>query len=206
MAGIFWTLVGLVVLTPLPLASVYMWSWALMGCTVGLLLAAWGTIAVVSRQPPAVGLGMIWPVAGLFTLAAVWAALQGSLVTPAEWHHPLWKSAGEVLELKVASRITVDPFRTYSALLRLLTYAGIFWLSLKGFADKPFRARLDLYNRLVRNLRRPAAQRFPRRISFDGGRPDHAFRCRGRHGFAGVPVFPKSRRRFFDGRNRFHCV
>ena len=131
MAGIFWTLVGLVVLTPLPLASVYMWSWALMGCTVGLLLAAWGTIAVVSRQTPAVGLSMIWPVAGLFTLAAVWAALQGSLVTPAEWHHPLWKSAGEVLELEVTSRITVDPFRTYSALLRLLTYAGIFWLSLQ---------------------------------------------------------------------------
>ena len=39
MAAIFWTLVALVLLAPLPLASVYMWSWTLKACTTGLLLA-----------------------------------------------------------------------------------------------------------------------------------------------------------------------
>ncbi len=131
MAAIFWTLVGLVLFAPLPLASVYMWSWTLMACLVGLMLVAWGAISVVTRDPPAIGLRMVWPVVGLFTLAAAWTALQGSSFTPVELHHPLWDSTAQVLGIGVSSSVSIDPFKTYSGLLRLLTYAGIFWMSLQ---------------------------------------------------------------------------
>ena len=41
MPGLFWAIVALVVLLPLPLGAVYQWSWGLMACVVGAVLAVW---------------------------------------------------------------------------------------------------------------------------------------------------------------------
>ena len=128
---IFWSLIALVVLAPLPLASARPWSWGLMATFVGLLLVAWGVKTWRDEAAPAVGLRRTWFILFVFGLAAGWGVAQMLPLTPPTWHHPLWTDAVSALGVPVTGAVSVDPFETGTALLRLLTYAGIFWLSLQ---------------------------------------------------------------------------
>ena len=49
---IFWTLIIVVALAPLPFASVYPWAWSLLACVVGALLAAWSLRVLIGVQKP----------------------------------------------------------------------------------------------------------------------------------------------------------
>ena len=57
---IFWSLIALVVLAPLPFASVPAWSWGLIACITGILLIAWSARLVIDGETPPVGLRRIW--------------------------------------------------------------------------------------------------------------------------------------------------
>jgi O-antigen ligase len=144
----FWMLIAVVILAPLPFAAfstyVYAWSWGLMACVVGGLLAAWSVRVALGWERPAFGLRRTWPLVVLFMGAAIWAAVQSMSSTPAEWHHPLWRSAAEALELDLEPAVSLDPYETLSALTRLLAYGGIFWLSLQ-YSRRAVRARQVLY-------------------------------------------------------------
>ncbi len=148
---IFWTLIAVVALAPLPLGAVYAWTWGLMGCAVGVLLVAWSVAVAMGKVPVRVGLRKIWFIVLLFGLAAGWAALQASPITPSPWHHPLWRSAASALGVDVAAAVSLNPFETGSALLRLLTYAGVFWLALQYCRDGR-RARQTYYALAVAGL------------------------------------------------------
>lgn len=126
---IFWCLVVLVMLMPLPLASVYTWSWALAGCCVALLLAAWAIDVLRDGTHPPFGLQTLWPLAVPFTLAILWGIAQTLTITPEAWHNPLWMVAADALGTPLSSRITINPYESWSVITRLLTYAGIFFLS-----------------------------------------------------------------------------
>ena len=128
---IFRVLLTMVLLAPLPYASVLSWAWGLIVCITALLVIAWGMATLWSREAPAVGLRTAWPFLIPFLLVVGWISLQATSMTPAAWHHPLWKDASEALGAVVAGSISLDPFNTGSALARLLAYAGIFWLSLQ---------------------------------------------------------------------------
>lgn len=148
---IFWILRGLVVLSPLPFAAVSPWSWSLMGCVVGALLLAWSATLFRGNAGPAVGLRSTWPYLLLFLLPVGWAALQSSSFMPEGWHHPIWQSAETVLATDAGTSVSLNPFDTQSALLRLLTYGGIFWLSLQYCRDAR-RARTAFYTLAVAGL------------------------------------------------------
>lgn len=137
---IFWLLIAVVVLAPLPFASVYPWSWSLMAVIIGSLLVAWSALAALGNLKPAFGLRRTWPFVLLFLIPVAWAALQSLPITQQAWHHPLWRSAVDVLGMELAGSVSLDPVNTISALVRLLTYGGIFWLSLQYSRD-PARAR-----------------------------------------------------------------
>ena len=128
---IFWSLIALVVLAPLPFASVPTWSWSLIACITGILLIAWSARLAINGETPPVGLRRIWPFALLFGFTVAWAAVQVLPVTPASWHHPLWRSTAEALGHDGGGTISLNPFATRTALVRLLAYAGVFWLSLQ---------------------------------------------------------------------------
>lgn len=137
---IFRLLIAVVVLAPLPFASVYPWSWSLMAVVVGSLLVAWSVLVALGRLRPAFGLRRTWPFVLLFLIPVIWAALQSLPVTPLAWHHPLWQSAADALGMELAGSVSLDPENTISALVRLLAYGGIFWLSLQ-YSKEPARAR-----------------------------------------------------------------
>lgn len=128
---IFWTLIIIVALAPLPFASVYPWAWSLLACVVGALVAAWSLRVLIGAQKPAFGIRATWPFIILLTVATGWAALQTVTWTPEAWHHPLWASASRALGLDLPGRVSINPEATFAALTRLLTYAGIFWLALQ---------------------------------------------------------------------------
>ncbi|MFQ5766209.1 MAG: O-antigen ligase family protein [Rhodospirillales bacterium] len=147
----FWLLVSLVLLAPLALGAVYPWSWGLLASFVGVLLLAWGARTIASKQPPAVGAARLWPVLVLFAIAAAWAGLQMGAMTPGAWNHPLWKDAALALGADLDRHVTVNPYATGSALLRLLSYGGVFWLALQ-YCRQGHRAKQVFYALTVAGL------------------------------------------------------
>lgn len=141
---IFWTLILAVSLAPLPFASLYGWSWSLLACIVGALVAAWSARVIVGAQKAAFGLRATWPFLLPFAVVAGWTALQAVPWTPSAWHHPLWDSAARALEVPLTGRISLNPDKTLSALTRLLAYGGIFWLALQ-YARRTLRAEQIFY-------------------------------------------------------------
>ncbi len=128
---VFRSLLALVVLAPLPLASVYVWSWGLMASIVGVLLVGWAFSHAHRGEQPPVAVKSIWPFVVLFGVTVLWALIQSLPLTPESWHHPIWNTASEALGRDLRGSVSLNPYATRSALLRLLTYGGIFWLSLQ---------------------------------------------------------------------------
>lgn len=141
---LFWVLVVMVCLTPLPLGGIYPWSWGWLASGVGMLLAVWAIRVALGWQDVAVGVGRVWFLVVPFFFVAAWVAIQSSSITPTSWHHPLWSSAAESLGEQVAGSISLNPYLSLSHLARLLSYAGVFWLSLQ-MCRKSQRARQVLF-------------------------------------------------------------
>ncbi len=141
---VFWGLAALVVLSPLPLGSNRPWAWLLLGTSVGALLTLWSGALLLARQAPPVAASKLWVPLVLFSGVCLWILIQWLPWTPSAWHHPLWADAGRVLGRELPGRISLSPDQTLTALVRLLSYAGVFWLSLQ-LCRSPERARLALH-------------------------------------------------------------
>ncbi len=139
-SSLYWAIVILVVLLPLPLGAVYQWSWGVMAVVVGVVLAIWSGRVALGREEPAFGLRSLWPMALAFALVAAWIFLQSLSLTPQSWHHPLWDTAADALDRPTRAAISLNPFDTISGLTRLLAYAGIFWITWQ-YCRKAQRAR-----------------------------------------------------------------
>jgi len=137
---IFRLLIATVVLAPLPFASVYPWSVALMAIAVGALLVAWSSLLVLGKTRLSFGLRSTWLFLLLFLIPILWAVLQSSSATPLAWHHPLWQSAASTLGQGSSGSVSLDADNTIFSMMRLLAYGGIFWLALQYGRD-PGRAR-----------------------------------------------------------------
>jgi len=144
MPAIFWILVVAVLLAPLPLGAIDPWSWGLLGCITAALMLAWAARVSTVRSEAVVPLRAVWPAAALFGIAAVWILVQMGGWSPASWHHPNWGLVSELLGRETSGSISINPFETGSALFRLLTFAGIFWLSVQLCRSRD-RARLVIY-------------------------------------------------------------
>jgi O-antigen ligase len=141
--ALFWAIVALVVLLPLPLGAVYQWSWGLMACVVGAVLVAWSARVATGRQEPGFGLTTLWLPMLLFGLTATWILLQALPITPHAWHHPLWETAIESLGregVPVEPAVSLNPYESLSGLARLIAYAGIFWIGMQ-YCRRAVRAR-----------------------------------------------------------------
>jgi len=126
---IFKLLLAVVVLAPMPFASVYPWSASLLAIAVGSLLVAWQIERTVKGRSLVLGLHSIWPLAVLFAFTVGWVGLQTVSFVPDAWKAPAWRQASEVLDITLAGSVSINPEATMTALMRLLTYAGVFWLS-----------------------------------------------------------------------------
>ena len=142
--SIFGLLLGIVVLSPVPFASNRPWSWSLLAALIGALLIAWGLTVMRDRSVETVSIRRLWPMVALFALAVGWSLVQTFAWTPSQWHHPLWQDVSRLLEEDVSHLITLDSHATGTALMRLLSYGGVFWLSLQ-YCRSADRARQVFY-------------------------------------------------------------
>lgn len=125
------TLLAAVLLSPLPFGSIHPMAYTTLAIVVAVLVGLWTLGAALSREAPPVTLGRIGVPALLFAIAVSWAAIQSAPWTPVSWHNPVWAEAAAALGRPLAGAVSIDPFATRTSVMRLLCYAGIFWLALQ---------------------------------------------------------------------------
>jgi O-antigen ligase len=131
---IFILLIALLVLAPLPLGSNREWSWTLCAFATAVMAILWSFRALA--RPAHASVSLPATVYVPFLLVCAWVMVQVSHYVPADWHHPVWRMAGEALGMKLSGSISLAREDTLVALLRLLSYGLVFFLSLQLCADR----------------------------------------------------------------------
>jgi len=137
---IFNVLLAIVVIAPIPFASVHLWAWSLFSLVTSVLILAWAVSAHFGQSNISDISRLCWTSIGLFSAGMAWAFLQSSPILPVAWHHPVWKDAAEILNLPYHGSVSLDPARSVQNITRLLSAACIFWLSFQ-YCRKPDNAR-----------------------------------------------------------------
>jgi len=128
-AWMFWTLVAVVALAPLPFGANHPWSWSLLALAVAVLLVGAGAVACVTgRGDPGGWARLAWAMAA-FAAFAAWSLLQAATGMPAAWTDPMWRETAEAIGRPLAPRIGLDPENTITTLMRLATYGGVLLLA-----------------------------------------------------------------------------
>jgi O-antigen ligase len=134
-----WCLIAVIALAPLPLGSNRPLAWSFLGLAVGILCLAWPLVA--GRQNKGAVMPAWVPMA--FGGAIGWAYVQSLPGLGAEV--PLWVAAAHALTRaqgpEVSASFSVDPEATRTGILRLLTYGGVFWLTVQHgqLSRRPYR-------------------------------------------------------------------
>lgn len=127
-----WLLLALALWAPLPFGSARPWAAGLLAVGIGGLILTLGIADARRGGEPAAPLRLLRLPGALFALAIGWAIIQSLAIVPASWQHPLWPEAARLLPgQKVAGSIGIDRAGSLVAILHLLTYAGMFWLSFR---------------------------------------------------------------------------
>lgn len=127
---------ALVVLAPLPLGGNNPTAWTIDAFCIGVLAILLSLQNLLQKENPPVPIRMIAVPATLFIAVCFWAFIQSLSITPAFLHHPLWLAASDALARPLNSAISVNPYETRTALMRLITYGVVFWLALQFGRDK----------------------------------------------------------------------
>lgn len=127
---IFWLLIALVCLAPLPFGADRPWASSLLGLWVGMLLAARALDVARKRGPSGLSGRLDLALALVFGLLVLWLLVQVSPLTPAAWHHPAWDQAAGALGAAPRGAIALAPEHGITTLMRIVSYAGVFWLAL----------------------------------------------------------------------------
>jgi len=123
---VFGGLCAIVVFAPLPLGSARPLAWDALALAVALLLLA--TLFLPSSETSIRREGLLVPTA-LFGIVMGVAILQTVPWIPAGLRNPIWDLAANILGNGVHGSIAADRPAALIYILRLLSYAGIFYLS-----------------------------------------------------------------------------
>ncbi len=129
--AVFWLMLALLVLAPLPFGSNRPWAWSLLSLASGGLLGLWAIAAIANPALHAIAWRHYRPMALLFAAFLLWTIIQSLPFSPAAWHHPFWTIAAEGLGQSLPGAISVSPSDSLSGVMRLLGYAGLFWLAMQ---------------------------------------------------------------------------
>lgn len=131
---IFRALLIFILLSPLPFGGNLPMVWSLYAVFTALLTLIWVVWSIKDIQSVSVSLNP-WII--MFFLApCLWALLQTVSQMPATWVHPLWSMMRDALQLQAYGYISLTPDKTLTALMRLLTYGLVFFLSYQLCRDR----------------------------------------------------------------------
>lgn len=128
---IFYSLLFLVFLSPLPYATNRPWSWSLWAALIALLTIALALEIWLSKRSshnphphkPLTHLIII------FATVILWAFIQTLITIPDSWIHPLWPLMNNALAGDIQGSISLNPTDTVTAIMRLISYALVFCIS-----------------------------------------------------------------------------
>lgn len=127
-----WGLIALAAWTPLPFGSARPWAWGVLAAAVGALVILRAASDFITQKVPDVPARIVVPSAVLFALAILWAIYQCLPWSPLALQHPFWSEAEKLLPgVAMRPAISIDPESSRTAVLHLVTYAAIFWLSFR---------------------------------------------------------------------------
>ena len=135
---IFYSLLFLVFLSPLPFGVNRPWSWSLWALLIAIVAITWSISTLKNKHngPFFTHFKSIWDIVFVFFLVLIWAIIQGTSYIPADWAHPIWNMMNETLSLNVSPTISLNPANTITLLMRMLSYAMVFWLALCYCQDR----------------------------------------------------------------------
>lgn len=120
-----------ILLAPIPFGANRPWAWSLYA----LLLALAGLIACVAvlsnRTDIRISLQPVKYPLYLISIPIAWSLFQSSGFAPVSWEHPFWQLTSEQLPVPVEAHISLTPKETASALMKLVSYLLVFFMSLQ---------------------------------------------------------------------------
>lgn len=126
----FWLLLLLVALAPLPFGANRPWAWSLLAlCTAGITVL-WTVATLLRRGAVELPWGRYRPLFVLFAAFIAWSVYQAAGPAPEAWWGPGWQQLAAISDGAVRGVISASPERSMTAVMRLLTYAAIFWLAM----------------------------------------------------------------------------
>jgi len=124
-----------VLLSPLPFGANRAWSWSLFAVLFAICGVVFFTQVLLGKRPLHLSFKSLWLTGFLWCIPVIWILIQTTTHIPDNWAHPFWKLAADALPIPVSTHITVDVDATITALMRLLTYALVFYLSFQVNRD-----------------------------------------------------------------------
>lgn len=146
---IFYSLLAVIFLSPLPYGSNRPWSWSLCSLLVAILGTIWAVQFFVAKRkaPFFQHIKSMTDVVVLFFIVVCWALIQASTYFATDLNHPLWQMQNELLQSSSGS-ISLIPADTLTLLMRLLSYALVFWLAL-CYSQDAYKARQVFYSLMI---------------------------------------------------------
>lgn len=133
---VLYGLLGLVALSPLPFGGNLPWAWALYAILTAILALVYVVGVLRNRTAFPVPFFRIAVPAILTGIVSLWIMLQALPWLPGSMAHPLWTIVPEALGVPGRDTVSINPDQTMTGLMRLLTYATVFWLSLQFARDR----------------------------------------------------------------------
>ena len=142
---LFVGLIALVAFAPLPLGSNRPVWWSLLAIWAGLLFLGYGVLRWRTQAEEFIPARKVLAIVIPFLMAITWALFQLFPWMPDSIAHPLWQETSAFLGGNTPSTISINPYETASGIMRLLTYAAVFWMALQicrtaSLADRGLRA------------------------------------------------------------------
>ncbi len=128
---IFNSLLAVVLLSPLPLASNRPWSWSLCALLIACISVC-SALSVFTKNAPPYNWRRFMAVVDIclvFILVLAWSAVQALWQAPMEYLHPLWDMTFKLLGSNHPATISLAPDETLTSIMRLLAYGLTFWLA-----------------------------------------------------------------------------
>ena len=139
--AIYYALLLLIVLAPIPFGSNREWSWSLCALMISLISLIWAVNNAWNQHNVSLSFPVLIIV--LFLIPVLWAVLQAVNLMPDSWVHPLWAMTSEALDRPISATISLAPGNSLTAVMRLICYGLVFLLSFQ-FCRNRARAKTTL--------------------------------------------------------------
>jgi O-antigen ligase len=133
--ALFWALVTGLAWCPFLFGSNVLLAWGINALLFPGLVIIYELSLLIRGERHPVAIRQVRVPAFLFAAVVLWIFIQNATWTPDWLHHPIWQMTAEALDKPVAGSISVNRELTSLALLRLITAASVFWLTLQLCRD-----------------------------------------------------------------------